>query len=188
MVSADAASDRGDVSPESPWLRGPFIVALVFIVQEALLRGLRIDGVVPDLLLGAGIVAAVVAGPDIGSVVALGSLLGDLFVNTPFGLSALASCVVAYVAGSIQRGLSPNHRWSVSVLTIVGSATGVTVWAALGTVLGLPGLVNSRLVVIVVVVTTVNLVVAAPLAAVMRWALAGAGEAGANASARRLVT
>jgi len=175
------------VSAESPWLRGPLVVALVFLVQEALLRGLRIDGVRPDLLLGAGIVAAIVAGPDIGSVVAFGSaLLGDLFVNTPFGLSALVACVVAYGAGTIQRGLSPNHRWSIPVLTAAGSATGVTVWAALGTVLGLPGLINSRLGVIVAVVTTVNVVVAAPLAAMMRWALAGAGDAGATAATRRL--
>jgi len=163
------------------------VVALVFFVQEALLRGLRIDGVRPDLLLGAGIVAAVVGGPDAGSVVAFGSaLLGDLFVNTPFGLSALVACVVAYVAGTIQRGLSPNHRWSVPLLTAVGSATAVTVWAALGTVLGLPGLINSRLAVIVAVVATVNLLVAAPLAAVMRWALAGAGEAAVPGSTRRL--
>jgi rod shape-determining protein MreD len=176
------------VSPESPWLRGPLVVALVLIVQEALLRGLRIDGVRPDLLLGAGIVAALVAGPDVGSVVAFGgSLLGDLFVNTPFGLSALVACVVAYVAGSIQRGVNPNHRWSVPVLTAVGSATGVTVWAALGTVLGLPSLLNSRLVVIVAVVATVNLVVAAPLAVLMRWALTATSEAGPTGSARRLV-
>ena len=54
----------------------------------------------------------------------------------------------------------------------------MTVWAALGTVLGLPGLVNSRLAVVVAVVATVNLVVAAPLAALMRWALTAASEAG----------
>jgi rod shape-determining protein MreD len=177
------------VNPESPWVRGPLVVAVVFIVQEALLRGLRIDGVRPDLLLGAGIVAAVVAGPDVGSVIAFGSaLLGDLFVNTPFGLSALVACVVAYVAGGIQRGLSSNHRWSVPVLTAVGSATGVTVWAVLGTVLGLPRLVNARLGVIVAVVATINLLAAAPLSLMMRWALAGAGEAGTAASNRRLVT
>jgi hypothetical protein len=61
------------------------------------------------------------------------------------------------------------------------------VWAALGTVLGLPSLLNSRLVVIVAVVATVNLVVAAPLAVLMRWALTATSEAGPTGSARRLV-
>ena len=72
------------------------------------------------------------------------------------------------------------------MLTAVGSVTGVTVWAALGTVLGLPGLVNSRLAVIVAVVATVNLVVAAPLAALMRSG-AHRGQRAATGSARRLV-
>jgi rod shape-determining protein MreD len=165
------------VNPDSPLLRGGLVVAVVLVVHEAVLRGLRLDGVRPDLLLGLGVVAAVVAGPERGAVLAFcAALLGDLFVDTPFGLSALVACAVAFLAGSIQSALRPGARWSIPVLTALASVTGVVVWAALGTVLGLPGLLRPRLVVVALVVATVNAAIALPLARVVRWAFAGAGE------------
>ncbi|MFI5041325.1 MAG: rod shape-determining protein MreD [Acidimicrobiales bacterium] len=129
------------MTPEAHWGRGAFAVALVFTVHEALLRGLRIDGVRPDILLGVGIVAAIVAGPEQGCVVAfvLG-VLGDLFVNTPFGLSALVACTVAFLAGTIRSAMGTHTRWAVPILTFLGSIMGEVLWALIGTVLGLPGL------------------------------------------------
>lgn len=165
------------MNPESPLLRGALVVAAVLVVHEAVLRGLRIGGVRPDLLLGLGIVAALVAGPERGAMVAFcAALLGDLFVDTPFGLSALVACVVAFLAGSIQAALRPGARWSIPVLTALASVTGVAVWAALGTVLGLPGLLRPRLFLVALVVATVNAAIALPLARVLRWAFAGAGD------------
>ena len=162
------------MNPESAWLRGGLVVAFVFIVHEALLRGIRIDGVRPDLLLGLGIVAGVVAGPERGAVLAFGAaLLGDLFVNTPFGLSALVACVVAFLAGSVQSSLRPTQRWSTPVLAAVGSVLGEILWAAVGTVLGLPGLLHLHLIAIAVVVAVVNAALAWPLAVVLRWAFPG---------------
>ena len=162
------------MNPESPWLRGAVVVAVIFLLHEAVLRSLRIDGIRPDLLLGLGIVAALVGGPEAGAVVAfVACLLGDLFVNTPFGLSALVGCTVAYVAGSVQAALGPNQRWSIPVLVGLGSAAGEAMWASLGTVLGLQGLLRPHLLVIVVVVSSVNVVAALPLTVLARWVFAG---------------
>ena len=152
------------------WARSVLVVALLFFVHEALLRGLRIDGVRPDILLGAGIVAAVVGGPEPGAVIAFAlEVLGDLFVNTPFGLSALVACTVAFLAGSVRSSLGTNAKFAVPVLTFLGSMAAVVLWALIGTVLGLPALLHPHLVTIAVVVALVNLVVSAPLALLMRW-------------------
>jgi rod shape-determining protein MreD len=162
------------VNPDSPWLRGAIVVAVVFVLHEALLRGLRIDGVRPDLLLGLAIVAGIVGGPEVGAMVGfVGGSLVDLFVNTPFGLSGLVACVVAFAVGSLQQAFGPGPRWSVPFLAATGSAVAVATWAALGTVLGVPGLLRLHLGVIVAVVATVNAAASLPMSALVRWAYAG---------------
>jgi len=176
------------MNPQSPWLRGAVIVAVVFVCQEAVFRGLRIDGIRTDLLLGLGVVTAIVAGAERGAAVAfIAALLGDLFVNTPFGLSALVACVVAFLAGSVQAGIGAGHRWSVPTLTALASALGVVLWALLGTVLGLPGLLGPRLLVVAVVVASVNALVSVPLAVLMRWVFAGVSVAPSAGASRGYV-
>jgi rod shape-determining protein MreD len=160
-------------------LRGALAVALLFFLHEAVLRGVRIDGVRPDILLGAGIVAAVIGGPELGAVMAFVlALLADLFVNTPFGLTALAACTVAFLAGSVRSTLGTNARYAVPVLTFVGSMAAVVLWALVGTVLGLPALLHPHLVTVALVIATVNLVVCVPLAVLMRWVFTPAAERG----------
>ena len=136
------------MNPEPHWLRAALVIGLVFCIHEALLRGLRIDGVRPDILLG------------------------DLFVNTPFGLSALVACLVAFVAGSIRFSLGTHTRWAVPILTVVGSITGVVLWALIGTVLGLPSLLHPHLIVVAAVVAAVNLAISPANAVAMRWVFA----------------
>ena len=161
------------MNPEPHWIRAALVVAVLFCIHEALLRGLRIDGVRPDILLGAGIVAAIVGGPELGALVAFAlALLGDLFVNTPFGLSALVACLVAFVAGSIRFSLGTHTRWAVPILTVVGSITGVVLWALIGTVLGLPSLLHPHLIVIAGVIAAVNLAISPATAFAMRWVFA----------------
>jgi rod shape-determining protein MreD len=165
------------VTPETHWGRGAVVVALVFGIHEALLRGLRIDGVRPDILLGVGIVAAVIGGPEVGAIVAFAlALLGDLFVNTPFGLSALVASTVAFLAGSVRFSLGTHTRWAVPILTVLGSVLGEVLWALIGTVLGLPSLLHPHLALIAGVVAAVNLVIAGPASVVMRWVFSPTAE------------
>jgi rod shape-determining protein MreD len=161
------------VNPDNPWARGAVIIAVVFVVQEAVLRGLRIDGVRPDLMLGLAIIAAIIAGPEVGAVAGFaGGLLVDLFVNTPFGLTALVASVIAFAVGSVQQTLGPGPRWSMPLLVAVASAIAEVTWAALGTVLGLPALLHPRLLIVVAVVSTINAAITLPLGAVVRWVYA----------------
>jgi len=162
------------VTQDSPWIRGGVVVVLILLVQEGLLHGMRIDGIRPELLLGAGIVAGVVGTPEGGAVLAfVAGVAADLFVATPFGLTALVASIVAYGCGTVQQAMGVSNRWSVPLLTGAGTLIAVAAWAALGTVLGLPGLLVPRLAVVAAIVAAGNVVVAVPLAPVMRWVFAG---------------
>ena len=172
------------MNPQSHWLRGFVVVAVVLLVQDGVCRGLRVDGVRPDFLLGAGIVAALVAGPERGAVLAFGAaLVGDLFVNTPFGLSALVASIAAFAAGSIQQSVGAHHRWSIPVLAAAASGAGVGLWAVLGTTVGMVRLLDIRLAVVAVAVASMNAAAALPLAGMMRWAYEE--TAGRTVQARR---
>ncbi|GAC1536162.1 MAG: hypothetical protein NVS3B12_18920 [Acidimicrobiales bacterium] len=158
-----------DVSSDGLWLRSGIVALVALVLHEAVFRNLRFQGVRPDVLLCVGIVVAIVGTPETGAVLAFAAaLLGDLFVDTPFGLSALVAAIVAYGAGSVQRGMGASHRWSVPVLTAVASAAGVAAWAGLGTVLGLTGLLRPRLVLVIAVVATCNGALSIPMAVVLR--------------------
>jgi rod shape-determining protein MreD len=149
-------------------------VVAILLLQEGLLHGMRIAGIRPELLLGAGIVAGVVGTPEGGAVLAfVAGVAADLFVATPFGLTALVASIVAYGCGSAQQAMGVSNRWSVLLLTGSGTLIAVAAWAALGTVLGLPGLLVPRLAVVAAVVAGANAIIAVPLAPVMRWVFAG---------------
>jgi hypothetical protein len=53
---------------------------------------------------------------------------------------------------------------------------GEVLWALVGTVLGLPGLLHPHLVTIALVVAVVNVVLSAPAAGLMRWVFASSAE------------
>jgi hypothetical protein len=58
---------------------------------------------------------------------------------------------------------------------VVGSITGVVLWALIGTVLGLPSLLHPHLIVIAGVIAAVNLAISPATAFAMRWVF-GPGE------------
>lgn len=155
-------------------LRLPPVIVGAIILHTAVLPQLRVFGVAADLLLLVGIVAAIVAGPDVGGVVGFGAgLLADCFLQTPFGLSALVYGVVAYGVGSfLVRVLQPGGVLLVG-LVAVASALGVALFAGIGFVLGEDQLVSGRLPTVVAVVAVLNGMLSLPAGRVGRW-LAGA--------------
>ncbi|MHB8467409.1 MAG: rod shape-determining protein MreD [Acidimicrobiales bacterium] len=160
------------MNPDNPWPRLALVVSAVFVLHEAVLHGLRVDGVRPDLMLGLALVAGIVAGPEVGAVAGFaGGTLTDLFVNTPFGLSGLVACVTAYALGRVHQTFGPGPGWSVPFLVAVASAVAVATWAVLGTVLGLRGLLHPHLAVVVMAVSTVNAGASLPFARLVRWGL-----------------
>jgi len=113
------------------------------------------------------------AGPQRGAVIAfVVGLVADLFVVTPFGLSALVYVLVAFgvgAAASLAGGRAPySFRM---VMAAAGGIAGVLLFAGIGVLIGQPQLPSHQLLAVVGVVAIANALLALPAAMLMSWAV-----------------
>ncbi len=138
-------------------LRSAVVLALTVVVHLTLLSRLRIDGVRPDALLLVTIMVGLVAGAERGAVVGfVAGLLADLFVQAPFGLSALVYCLVGFAIGSLQSGILRAAWWIPIATAFAASAGGTFLYAIVGAMVGQGDFVSPRLPLIAVVVGGLN--------------------------------
>lgn len=161
-------------------------VALVLIVAAVLQRtwldGVRVSGAHPDIMLLLPIGAGVVGGSEAGAVVGFfAGAVADLFLPTPFGLSALSFSLLGYAVGSVQEGLLRAAWWITPLTAFVASAVGVVLFALVGAVVGQPQFVRPTLIGVTLVVATGNAVLSLPVVRAVTWALARTGPAAAYA-------
>lgn len=146
------------------------VVAIgAFIVQHSLLVALRIHGAQPDLMLLVVVVAALDGGPRRGALVGFAvGLVVDLFVLTPFGLTALTFTLVGYAVGLLTESLADVEGALLTVgVVAVASAVGTVLYALLlvlmsGSTHGLGWIVFT--------VALINSIFAVPVARMVRWA------------------
>ena len=143
--------------------RVTLVVLLFVIVQQTLMLDLRIGGVHPDIMVLLPIVAGIVGGPSRGATMGFGAgLVADLFLPTPFGLSALVGCLIGFAVGVATLALDRTALWLPPVAALGASALYEVIYAVLGSVLGQPQMLHVDLVRIVVVVSVTNAVLAMP--------------------------
>jgi rod shape-determining protein MreD len=154
-----------------PRFRLPVLLIAALVVQTAVLVRLRILGVMPDLLLLVAIAGGVVGGPARGAAVGFGAGIGlDVFLYSPFGLSALVYALIGHAVGVAQAGML-RWAWYVPAATaLVASAAGTLVYVTLNAVLGQRVVVGS-VPATVVVVAAVNAILAPLAVTAVRWAL-----------------
>jgi rod shape-determining protein MreD len=155
-------------------LRGRVVllVAVALTVQEALLASLKIRGAHPDLMLLLPIAFGLVGGSERGAAMGFVSgLLADLFVGTPFGLSALVYTLVGFGVGMAESDRLGGGWWMTPLTATLASAAGVLLYAGLGAAVGEGQMLHEHLVTITIVVAVVNGVLAAPTARLARWAM-----------------
>jgi rod shape-determining protein MreD len=151
--------------------RLPPVLLVAVVLHTALAPQLRIGDVAADVMLLVAAAAGVAAGPDRGAVVGFfAGLLADCFLQTPFGLTALAYCLVGWGVGSFQSTILHAAVWIPMATVAVASAAGVLLYAGLGAVVGQGHLLSSRLVGIIVVVALVNALLTPVAVRVLRWA------------------
>ncbi len=151
-------------------LRAVVALALTLVVHLTLLSRLRIDDVRPDALLLLALMAGLVAGPERGAIVGFAAgLLADLFLQSPFGLSALSYCLVGFAVGSVQSGIL-RAAWWIPVVTALGaSAAGVVLYAILGAMVGQVDFVSPRLALIAALVGFMNAALAPAAVRLVSW-------------------
>lgn len=158
-------------------LRMPLVLAVTLVLHLTVLSRLRVENVRPDALLLVAIVAGLVAGAERGAVAGFCTgLLADLFLQTPFGLSALAYALVGFGVGSIQAGILRAAWWIPVVTALAASAGGMVLFGILGAMVGQSDFVGPRLVVIALLVGVMNAILALPALRVVGWAYRASSE------------
>jgi rod shape-determining protein MreD len=155
------------------WARISLVTLCAILLQLTVLDEVTIHGAHPDVMLLVAIGAGLAAGSQQGSVVAFAvGLVADLFVDTPFGISALTFVLVAFCVGLAPTGpaerLSPATRFATAVLA---SAGGTLLFAGIGYILGQPQILRANIVAVVAVVTLGAAVMAIPVLGAVSWAL-----------------
>jgi hypothetical protein len=104
--------------------------------------------------------------------------VADLFLPTPFGLSALIGCLLGFAVGLATVALDRTAWWLAPVAALGGSALYEVTYGALGSVLGQPQMLHVALARIVVVVSVTNAVLAWPAMRAMSWGMAQSSTEG----------
>jgi rod shape-determining protein MreD len=133
---------------------------------------LKIRGAHPDLLLLLPIAFGFVGGSERGAAMGfVTGLLADLFVGTPFGLSALVYTLVGFGVGMTESDRVGGGWWITPLIATSASAAGVLLFAGLGAAVGEGQMLHEHLVTVTIVVAVVNGLLAAPTARLARWAM-----------------
>lgn len=152
--------------------RALLVLLVVLVLQLTVVLDIRIGGAHPDLILGLAIAAGLAGGTERGAIVGfLSGLAFDLFLTTPFGLSALVGTGVGVAAGQlVAAGVDRTNGLFVPGVAALGSAIGVIMFAVLGAVLGQPDTLTVGLGAAVGVVTVVNGILGFFLVRACNWA------------------
>ena len=163
--------------------RVTLVVFAFIVVQQTLMLDIRVGGVHPDVMVLLPIVAGIVGGPARGASMGFGSgLVADLFLPTPFGLSALVGTVIGFAVGVATLALDRSTIWLPPVAALGASALYELIYPALGSVLGQPQMLHADLLRIVVVVSVTNAILAIPALRLVTWALPAASTEGVPTS------
>ena len=167
------------------WRRLFVIGFAVLILQVGLFQQVSIGGAHPDLFLLLAISAGLLAGPQYGAVVGfLTGLVADLFVVTPFGLSALCYVILAFTIGhtaSLPGGRAP-YTFRVAA-TFVASVGGTLLFAGLAILMGQPHIPRSQLLNVILVVSSANAILAIPATSALRWVFSGTSKSRSEVAA-----
>lgn len=147
------------------------LLAAALVLQLAVVSRLEVAGARPDLLVVVAVASGLVLGPERGAVIAfVAGLLEDLFLTTPFGLTALVWAVAAWAVGTFVTTVAHPTRLTSVLLASAASLSATVAFALLGALLGQEQLVTGRLPVIAVVEALVAAVLVVPVSAAVRWA------------------
>ena len=153
-------------------LRVAFVVFVAMAAQLTVASRLRLVGVHPDFMVLVAVAAGIVAGPARGATIGfLAGVLTDLFVQAPFGLSALTFCLVGYAVGTFHAAVLRGSWWVPAATAVLASAGGEVLYALIGAIVGQGQMLTDRLEPIAGVVGGVNGLAALVLIPAFTWAV-----------------
>jgi rod shape-determining protein MreD len=155
------------------WLRVAVVVLVTVVLQEGVLNGIVIGGAHPDAFIVLAVAAGLTAGAQRGAVIAFAvGLVADLFVLTPYGVSALVYVLIAFVVGSSASLLSGRPPRSFQLMMgLAGGIVGTLLFAIIDALLGQPRLPDHEVAVASAVVGLGCVVLILPAVLAMSWAI-----------------
>ncbi|HET9442456.1 MAG TPA: rod shape-determining protein MreD [Acidimicrobiales bacterium] len=146
------------------------VLLLTLVLHLTVLSRLTLDGVRPDALLLVTALAGLASGPERGAVTGfVAGVLADLFLPTPFGLSALTYCLVGFCVGLVQSGILRAAWWIPVATALVASAAGTVLFGVLGAMVGQVEFVSPRLAVVAAVAGVMNAALAPGASRLVNW-------------------
>ena len=139
---------------ESPVTRTFLLGLVVLSFQTTLFNTLRPFGVVLQVMLLFACVSGVVAGSETGAVAGfMFGLMYDMVLTAPLGLSAVVFGFAGYMAGGVNAFVA------------------VLLYPAASLVVGVDGLLGSRVATVALACCGFNALLAVPAARIAKWAL-----------------
>jgi rod shape-determining protein MreD len=156
-------------------LRLALLVVTTAVLQSTLFPDLRLFGVAPDLGLVATIAVAYRVGPERGALYGFANgLVIDLFLQTPFGLSALSFAVVGYGVGILQAGMSREVRFAAPIFGGIGGLVGGFLFVAVAALAGEDQVLAVRTIYVLLLAAVYDALLAYALFPAAKWATRGA--------------
>jgi rod shape-determining protein MreD len=148
------------------------VLLFILALQTTLFKELRPFGVAGQIILLFVICAGIQFGVSIGAIVGLvAGLMFDFVVSTPAGLGSITLGVTGATAG-LYLYFFPNPIWWLRLLSIaVGSAIGEIYVLIAQAMVGLGVVMELRLLTIIAVVTTINVLLSPGFFLITRWTL-----------------
>jgi len=152
-------------------IRLGLVILTLVVLQTTVFTHLRVVDAGPDLCLVGTIAMAYEEGAIPGAIFGFVSGLAiDLFLSTPFGLSALAYALTGYGVGIFQSGLIRETRGITVVLAGIGSLIGNLIFLIVGGLAGHDELFALHNIQILIVASLYDALLAIPVFPFVRWA------------------
>ncbi|MFN8037202.1 MAG: rod shape-determining protein MreD [Acidimicrobiia bacterium] len=148
------------------------LIVTTVLLQTSVFSNLRIAGVSPDVVLLAVLGIAYRAGPETGATFGfVAGLTLDLFLRTPFGLSALAFSLTGYLLGVVQASILRTSKWTVPLVGFVGGLVGNLLFRGINALLGGEAFLNAHSLRVVLIASAYDALLAVPVFLFAWWAV-----------------
>lgn len=157
---------------ESPATRTFLLGLVVLSFQTTLFNTLRPFGSVLQVMLLFACVGGVVGGSETGAIVGfVFGLMYDMVLTAPLGLSAVVFGFAGYMAGGVNSFVHEPRWWVKMSSVFVSTFAAVVLYPAASLVVGIDGLLGSRVITLALTCGVFNGICALPAARVAKWAL-----------------
>jgi rod shape-determining protein MreD len=157
---------------ESPVTRVFLVGLFALSLQTTIFNTLRPFDVVLQVMLLFAISSGIAGGSESGALAGFAfGFMYDLILTTPLGLSGVVFGFAAYMAGGVNSFVHEPKWWFKIFSVAVSTATAIVLFPAACLVVGVDGLLDSRVIAIAVTSSVFNAIFALPAIRLMKWAL-----------------